>query len=299
MIAHKTCYSSQLAPPTPASSSPAAASFVLILEALCDHVYQQAQRSASADPIARDVQPAVAAALGPSDCASAPQSSSNASLPACSVALSSAAPPSQLPPAAAAASSGHGMVVDALGALPSIHARRSVIVDDNGATFSADDVAARRVRKEQRRRRALQEAEAAQAAAAVGSVAEEKPNAPLPAAAASWTDVPVEFCCALNGSLMKQPVRSPFLTRCPLRKTCDKLSKRDPPPQVKSKYGHSFDRACILKWLQQHSNTCPITRQSLLPADLQPDTALEKRAHAWQIQQTLAQQRPFDDLYEF
>ncbi len=69
--------------------------------------------------------------------------------------------------------------------------------------------------------------------------------------------------------------------------------------QVKSKYGHSFDHACILKWLQQHANTCPITRQPLVAADLQPDLALEKRAHAWQIQQTLAQQRPFDDLYEF
>jgi hypothetical protein len=104
------------------------------------------------------------------------------------------------------------MVVDALGSLPSIHARRSVIVDDNGATFSVDDVAARRARKEQRRRRALLEVEAAQSVALVDNVADEKPNAPLPANASSWTDVPAEFCCALNGSLMKQPVRSLFLT---------------------------------------------------------------------------------------
>jgi hypothetical protein len=61
--------------------------------------------------------------------------------------------------------------------------------------------------------------------------------------------------------------------------------------QVKSKYGHSFDRSCILKWLQQHANTCPVTNQPLAPADLSPDAELEKRIHGWQIQQTLKQQR--------
>jgi hypothetical protein len=48
------------------------------------------------------------------------------------------------------------MVVDALGSLPSIYARRSVVADSNGSLFSVDDVAARRLRKEQRRKRALQ-----------------------------------------------------------------------------------------------------------------------------------------------
>ena len=102
------------------------------------------------------------------------------------------------------------MVVDALASLPSIHARRSVIVDSNGATFSVDDVAARRLRKEQRRKRqqAQEAAAGAQGEELEASVADEKPNA-LPAAAAEpWTDVPAEFCCAVNGSLIKQPVRA-------------------------------------------------------------------------------------------
>jgi SUMO ligase MMS21 Smc5/6 complex component len=76
------------------------------------------------------------------------------------------------------------------------------------------------------------------------------------------------------------------------RATCDLL------PQVKSKYGHSFDRSCVLKWLQQQP-ICPVSSQPLTPADLVPDPDLERRIHAWQIQQTLKQQRLFDDLYEF
>jgi hypothetical protein len=51
--------------------------------------------------------------------------------------------------------------------------------------------------------------------------------------------------------------------------------------------------------LQQHAHTCPITNQPLAHCDLSPDAELEKRIHAWQIQQTLKQQRLFDDLYEF
>jgi hypothetical protein len=106
------------------------------------------------------------------------------------------------------------MVVDALGSLPSIHARRSVVVDSNGATFSVDDVAARRLRKEQRRKRAEQESQAAQTRALAENVADEKHNAPLPAHSEAWTDVPAEFCCALNGSLIKQPVHIPLPCIC-------------------------------------------------------------------------------------
>jgi hypothetical protein len=186
------------------------------------------------------------------------------------------------------------MVVDALASLPSIHARRSVVVDSNGATFSVDDIAARRLRKEQRRMKAQQEAEAAQTGALAANVADEKPNAALPAAVQTWSDVPAEFCCALNGSLIKQPVLVPG----PPRVLFCTVS-RDVSLQVKSKHGHSFDHSCIIKWLQLHGNTCPITRQPLSPADLVPDPALEKRVHSWQIQQTLQQQRLFDDLYEF
>ena len=68
--------------------------------------------------------------------------------------------------------------------------------------------------------------------------------------------------------------------------------------QVKSIYGHSFDHSCILKWLL-HKSTCPITNQPLTAANVAVDPELEKRIHAWQIQQTLKQQRLFDDMYEF
>jgi hypothetical protein len=101
------------------------------------------------------------------------------------------------------------MVVDALGSLPSIYARRSVVADSNGSLFSVDDVAARRLRKEQRRKRALQLAQEAQVTAHDASVHDEKPNTPVVSASEHWTDVPAEFCCALNGSLMKQPVLFP------------------------------------------------------------------------------------------
>jgi len=275
------------------------ASFVLVLEALCDHVYQQPQPTA--EPLAREPHFSVLQAAQPdavdTTVPSLPSALAQESLPSPATAAPVKAPSI---PAAAASSGGHGMVVDALASLPSIHARRSVIVDSNGATFSVDDVAARRLRKEQRRKRQqAQEATAgAQCEELEASVADEKPNA-LPAAAAEpWTDVPAEFCCAVNGSLIKQPVRA----RCvALRRASFHyiVDVHDCLSQVQSKYGHSFDRSCILKWLQQHANTCPITSQPLTPADLSPDVELEKRIHGWQIQQTLKQQRLFDDLYEF
>lgn len=190
---------------------------MIILEALCDHVYQQAPPTAEPLPLQRS---SVDQVVSLDSTSRASGAAAEAPAPA------SAGSDSAAPLAAAAActsSAGHGMVVDALGSLPSIHARRSVLVDSNGASFSVDDVAARRLRKEQRRKKAQQEAEAAQSGALSASTADEKPNAPLAAAAQPWTDVPPEFCCALNGSLMRQPVRSPV---CSLRLRCHFLCCR-------------------------------------------------------------------------
>ena len=190
----------------------AGASFVLILEALCDHVYQQPQPTAEPlhSSFVRTVQSEPIDTTDP--CLSSAPAPQIAPSPAAASPVK--ALPTPAPAAAAASSGGHGMVVDAMESLPSIHARRSVIVDSNGATFSVDDVAARRLRKEQRRQRAqAQEAAAgagAQSEALATSVADEKPNA----AAEPWTDVPAEFCCALNGSLIKQPVRSHCVVMC-------------------------------------------------------------------------------------
>jgi hypothetical protein len=189
----------------------AGASFVLLLDALCENVYQQAQPVA--EPMSLQPRPPICASDDAVRTGNTPESGSSTpasevpaaamcsgGLPSESSAVAAVAPPSSI---------GHGMVVDALGSLPSIHARRSAVVDSNGATFSVDDVAARRLRKEQRRKRAEQESQAAQTRA-LENVADEKHNAPLPAHAETWTDVPAEFCCALNGSLIKQPVHIPL-----------------------------------------------------------------------------------------
>ncbi len=184
---------------------------MFVLDALCDHVYQQPQPSA--EPSRSPSHLAAPADSTDADHPGTPSSSST-SAPAQPSAPASALLPPDLagisdPTAAAVSAVAHGMVVDALGPLPSIHARRTVVVDSNGATFSVDDVAARRLRKEQRRLRAQQQAEADSARGGAGGavVADEKPNAAHGAAEAAWTDVPAEFCCALNGSVMKQPVR--------------------------------------------------------------------------------------------
>ena len=47
-----------------------------------------------------------------------------------------------------------------------------------------------------------------------------------------------------------------------------------------SKYGHDFERAAILDWLDQN-DTCPITRQPLSPSMLISNTSLRLRIHAW------------------
>ena len=47
-----------------------------------------------------------------------------------------------------------------------------------------------------------------------------------------------------------------------------------------SKYGHDFERATILDWLDQN-DTCPITRQPLSPSMLIPNTSLRLRIRAW------------------
>ncbi len=218
---------------------------MFVLDALCDHVYQQPQPTAEPSRSPSHL----AAPADSKDAAPHPLSPSSSSTSA--PAQPSAPAPALLPPdyagvsdptaaavPAAVPAASHGSVVDALAPLPSIHARRSVVVDSNGATFSVDDVAARRLRKEQRRLRAQQQAEAdsARGGAAGAVVADEKPNAARGAAEAAWTDVPPEFCCALNGSVMKQPVRAAAATSA-RRVTCSPRSS----PNTATR---STDRAC-------------------------------------------------------
>jgi hypothetical protein len=70
----------------------------------------------------------------------------------------------------------------------------------------------------------------------------------------SQTDssIPDEFLCAINGHVMKDPVRS-------------------------TRSGLVFEKATIQIWLQTRGQVCPITHEPLSPDDLIPDTELKKR----------------------
>lgn len=66
--------------------------------------------------------------------------------------------------------------------------------------------------------------------------------------------IPHHFLCPLTLEIMRDPLRS--------------------------KYGHDFERASILDWLDQN-DTCPITRQPLSPSMLIPNNSLRLRINAW------------------
>jgi U-box domain len=68
-------------------------------------------------------------------------------------------------------------------------------------------------------------------------------------------DVPPEFICPITLDVMKNPI----LTRS----------------------GMSYERAAIIHWLQNGSNTCPLTRKSLSMTDLISNKALKDRIDFW------------------
>ena len=88
--------------------------------------------------------------------------------------------------------------------------------------------------------------------------------------------IPQEFLCAINGHVMKDPLRN---------KTTRIV----------------YEKATIELWLSSRGSVCPITGEELNRDDLIPDDDLRNRIKRYHIQQTSrrAAPTPDDDLYDF
>jgi len=88
--------------------------------------------------------------------------------------------------------------------------------------------------------------------------------------------IPKEFLCAINGHVMKEPVRV-------------------------TTTGLVFERATIELWLQTRGSVCPITNSPLEPSGLAPADDLRNRIKRYHIQQTSLRTAAHheDDLYDF
>jgi hypothetical protein len=93
--------------------------------------------------------------------------------------------------------------------------------------------------------------------------------------------IPKEFLCAINGHVMKDPVRS-------------------------NRTGLVYERATIELWLATRGAVCPITNEPLVSSDLISDDELRTRIKRYHIQQITMQRQTSsnvggadDDLYDF
>ena len=86
------------------------------------------------------------------------------------------------------------------------------------------------------------------------------------ASEAAPAGTPPEYLCAINGHVMKDPVRS--------------------------KYGHCFERATIELWQQQQGQVCPLTGQPLSKEDLEAAKDLKLQIEQFHIKKVLG---GFDD----
>eukprot|EP00743_Colponemidia_sp_Colp-15_P013863 GILK01016259.1.p1 GENE.GILK01016259.1~~GILK01016259.1.p1 ORF type:complete len:224 (+),score=39.48 GILK01016259.1:372-1043(+) len=68
-------------------------------------------------------------------------------------------------------------------------------------------------------------------------------------------NIPEEFCCAIDGRLIRDPVTSP--------------------------YGHNFERGSLLKWLSNHDGLCPVTDKPLTMEDVFPNQYLTTKIREW------------------
>lgn len=94
-------------------------------------------------------------------------------------------------------------------------------------------------------------------------------------------NIPREFLCAINGHVMKDPVRS-------------------------NRTGLVYERATIELWLATRGAVCPITNEPLEKSDLVPEDELRTRIKRYHIQQMTMQRQAStsvggndDDLYDF
>ncbi|KAK7195495.1 U-box domain protein [Novymonas esmeraldas] len=86
--------------------------------------------------------------------------------------------------------------------------------------------------------------------------------------------VDASLLCALTGTVMKNPVSSP--------------------------YGQTYEKEAILSWLEQNGSVCPITGRPLTVAQLTPNTAVATRIMQQMVRQTMATQPVTeDDMYNF
>ena len=69
---------------------------------------------------------------------------------------------------------------------------------------------------------------------------------------------PEEFICSLTMDLMSDPVMS--------------------------KYGHSYERSAIFKWIARGNDTCPMSRRPLRLSDLITNHALRCKIRRWQLE---------------
>jgi hypothetical protein len=74
------------------------------------------------------------------------------------------------------------------------------------------------------------------------------------------SEIPSEFCCAINGHIMKEPVKTPG--------------------------GLVFERSTIEVWLESRGSVCPISGNSLSKEDLVDEEELRYKISAWQIKKT-------------
>jgi hypothetical protein len=84
---------------------------------------------------------------------------------------------------------------------------------------------------------------------------------------------PKYLTCALNGTVLKNPVRSP--------------------------YGHVFEKGVIELYLQKQGNTCPFTCNPLMAYQLKRAEDIERQLQRYAIQQAIANNETEYDLYDF
>ena len=88
--------------------------------------------------------------------------------------------------------------------------------------------------------------------------------------------IPKEFLCAINGHVMKEPMR------------CKST-------------GLVFEAATILLWLETNGQVCPITHGPMDKADLEADDSIKTKIKRYHISQTSSrmQKNDEDDIYDF
>lgn len=70
-------------------------------------------------------------------------------------------------------------------------------------------------------------------------------------------DTPKRFLCPITHEVMREPLTS--------------------------RYGQTYERKAILKWLQYHDNTCPLTRKKLDVSDFIRNRRLQMEIENWHI----------------